>query len=424
MAKADRRAGSASVEEALPEELRAQWKTLMAGVETCEVEADLAERLRGGKPLRVKFGCDPTAPDIHLGHTVPLNKLRQFQSFGHTVVFLIGDWTARIGDPSNRSETRPPLSEEEVRANAQTYLDQVGKVLDMDRTEVRYNGEWLDRLTSREFVELASKYTVSRMLERADFKARHRQSGQADQPREREIHIHEFLYPLAQGYDSVVIQADVEIGGTDQTFNLFVARDIQRRYGQRPQVVMTLPILEGTDGVTKMSKSLGNHIGVSEPPREMFGKLMSISDELMWRFWELCLGLPAHELTRLHAAVDSGEKHPRALKAELARRIVARYHSDQAAREAADEFDRVFRDGQAPGEVEEVTLKAQGQTVEVLDLLVRGGLAATRSEAKRLVAQGGVSLNGEREDDPRREIPPGEYLVKVGKRRFLRVHVR
>jgi tyrosyl-tRNA synthetase len=399
--------------EEVPDFLRPQWERLLGGVAICLPQRDLLSRLLEGKPLRVKIGCDPTAPDLHLGHAVPLMKLRQFQDFGHQVVFIIGDWTARIGDPSGKSETRPPLSEEQVRANAQTYLEQVGKILDLARTEVRFNNEWLGRLSSQEVVSLAAKYTVARMLEREDFKTRHREG--------RPIRIHEFLYPLAQGYDSVAIGADIELGGTDQTFNLLVAREIQREYGQRPQVILTLPILEGLDGVQKMSKSLGNYVGISEPPREMFGKVMSISDDLMWRYHELCLGWTVEDVARLRADVEGGRAHPRRVKADLARSIVARYHDGAQAREAEEEFDRIFREKQVPDEIERVRVSAGGKALAVIDLLVRGGLAESRADAKRLIAQGGVTVNGERVEDGKRQLGRGEYLVKVGKRRFLQI---
>ncbi len=399
----------------VPAALRDQWRALLAGTETCLPQRDLLERLQSGKPLRVKIGCDPTAPDLHLGHSVPLMKLRQFQEHGHQVVFIIGDWTARIGDPSGKSETRPPLSEEEVRVNAQTYLDQVGKILDLDRMEVRHNSEWLGALTSQEIVALASKYTVARMLERDDFKRRFREG--------RPIRIHEFLYPLAQGYDSVVVEADLEVGGTDQTFNLLVAREIQREYGKRPQVILTLPILEGLDGVQKMSKSLGNCVGISDPPAEMFGKIMSITDEMMGRYHALCLGAAEEEVAARRAEVEAGRLHPRDAKAQLARAIVAFHHSEADAARAAAEFDRIFREHQAPEEIEEKTLPSGGQGLTGIDLLVQGGLAATRGEAKRLIAQGGVTLDGERLDDGKRTLPPRAYLVKVGKRRFVKINL-
>lgn len=397
----------------VPQALRRDWETILSGVAMCLPQRELLARLQTGRPLRVKIGCDPTAPDLHLGHAVPLMKLRQFQDLGHQVVFIIGDWTARIGDPSGKSETRPPLSEEEVRANAATYLEQVGKILDVERTEVRFNNEWLGRLSSQEMIQLASRYTVARMLEREDFKVRFREG--------RPIRVHEFLYPLAQGYDSVAIRADVEIGGTDQTFNLLVAREIQREYGQRPQVILTMPILEGLDGVQKMSKSLGNYVGISEPPREMFGKLMSIADELMPRYCQLCLGWTEAQVEQMRRDLATGALHPRDAKAQLARAVVARYHGEAAAREASDEFDRIFRERQTPDEVEERTIATGGIGLAVADLLLQVGLAESRAEAKRLVGQGGVTVNGERVEDARRSLGPGEYLVKVGKRRFVKI---
>ncbi|MBN1477421.1 tyrosine--tRNA ligase [Candidatus Sumerlaeota bacterium] len=396
--------------------MREQWCTLLGGAELCLPQRELLARLREGRPLRVKIGCDPTAPDLHLGHAVPLMKLRQFQDFGHQVVFIIGDWTARIGDPSGKSETRPPLTAEEVEANAATYFEQVSRILNMDRTEVRHNSEWLGPMTSQEMVRLAACYTVARMLERDDFKRRFREG--------RPIRVHEFLYPLAQGYDSVAIEADVELGGTDQTFNLLVAREIQERHGMRPQVILTMPILVGLDGVQKMSKSLGNFVGISEPPREMFGKVMSISDELMPTYFELCLGLTPEEAAQIPRDIKAGKRHPRDTKAELARRIVALHHGEAAAQGAEEEFDRVFRERQTPDEVDQVMIEAPAEGIVLLDLLVQASLAESRGEAKRLVGQGGVSLNGDRAEDPKGRIPPGEYMVKVGKRRFRRVVIK
>ena len=373
-------------------------------------EAELVERLRQGRPLRIKYGCDPSAPDLHLGHTVPLDQLRAFQELGHTIIFLIGDFTAMIGDPSGRSRTRPALSREEVRDNAQTYTEQVALLLDIDRAEIRYNSEWMDRLTPADFIRLSSHYNVARMLERDDFKKRY-QGGTS-------ISIHEFLYPLVQAYDSVALQADVEVGGTDQTFNMLLAREIQRAYGQPPQVVLTLPLLEGTDGSEKMSKSLDNSIGISEEPREMYGKTMSIPDALLPRWIDLL----AHPESDLRVQPGSGgPAHPRDLKAGLARELVARFHGARAARDAEQHFDRVFRQHRPPREVDRVELASSPEGLAIIEVITACGFARSRGEARRLTAQGGVRLDERRVEDPALRVTPGEYLLQVGKRRFARV---
>ncbi|RMG43022.1 MAG: tyrosine--tRNA ligase [Acidobacteria bacterium] len=379
-----------------------------------ELRAKLERSRASGRPLTVKVGFDPTAPDIHLGHTVLMSKMREFQDLGHRVVYVIGDFTASIGDPSGRSKTRPPLSREQILANAETYTRQAFMILDEARTETRFNSEWLLPLGADGMVKLAGHYTVARMLERKDFKQRF-ESGSP-------ISIHEFLYPLAQAYDSVALEADVELGGTDQLFNLNVGREIMPDYGLEPQVIMTMPLLEGTDGVQKMSKSLGNYIGVTEPPDQIYGKVMSISDELMLRWYDLVSGLPAAEVEALKRALAAGEAHPREAKARLARLIVARFHGEDAAQRAEREFERVFGRKELPSDIEERTLPAGGPPAWLPKLLAELGLARSTSEARRLIRQGGVRVDGERCTDETRNVPrEGEVLLQVGKRRFLRV---
>jgi tyrosyl-tRNA synthetase len=381
-----------------------------------ELLAKLERSRAAGRPLTVKVGYDPSAPDLHLGHTVVLRKMKHFQDLGHRVVFLIGDFTGMIGDPTGQSKTRPVLTPEQVKANAETYRKQVFKILDPEKTVVDFNSRWLGKLGAEGFIRLAQKYTVARLLERDDFQKRYR----AGQP----IGLHEFLYPLAQGYDSVALEADVEMGGTDQTFNLLVGRDLMREYGLEPQVVLTMPLLEGLDGVEKMSKSLGNYVGINEPPREIYGKIMSISDDLMWRYWELCTDLEAAGIAALRQRVGTGDLHPKMAKADLARRIVADYHGGKAADQAAAEFEKVFALKESPAEVREVRLPAGPEPIWVPRLLVTLGLAKSNGEARRLIQQGGVSLDGDRLSDPEREIPAtasASHLVKVGKRHFVRV---
>jgi tyrosyl-tRNA synthetase len=381
-----------------------------------ELLAKLERACASGKPLTVKVGFDPSAPDLHLGHTVVLRKMKHFQDLGHRVVFLIGDFTGMIGDPSGQSKTRPVLTREQVRKNAETYKRQVFKILHPKRTVIDFNSRWLGRLGAAGLIGLASKYTVARLLERDDFARRYK----AAQP----IGLHELLYPLAQGYDSVALRADVEMGGTDQTFNLLVGRDLMREYGLEPQVVLTMPLLEGLDGIEKMSKSLGNYVGINEPPREIYGKLMSISDALMWRYWELCTDLTLAEIEAMKRQVESGALHPRRAKSDLARRVVADYHGEAVAAAAADEFEKVFARREAPDEIREVRLPSSPQPIWVSRLLVTVGLAKSNGEARRLIEQGGVSLDGERLADPSREIPaaaPASHLIKVGKRHFVRV---
>lgn len=378
-----------------------------------ELRLRLAESLRSGRPLRVKLGMDPSAPDLHLGHTVALEKLRVFQELGHTPIFLIGDFTARIGDPTGKKKTRPALDEAAVRENAQTYVDQVRRLLDVERAEIRFNGEWMSRFSPADFVRLCSKYTVARMLEREDFAKRYRE--------EIPISIHELLYPLVQAYDSVALEADVELGGTDQLFNLLVGREIQKDYGQRPQAVITQPLLVGIDGREKMSKSLGNTIGITDPPAEAFGKAMSIPDALM-SDWVRVLGFGRWE--DLAARIAAGVGSPMELKRDLAQRIVARLHGPAAAEAAGEHFRRVVQDGERPAEIPQVRLPASAQgDVGLLELLrVAFGLASN-GEARRLVAQGAVQVNERIERDAARRLEKGVYLVKGGRRRYAEVHV-
>jgi tyrosyl-tRNA synthetase len=395
-----------------------QISLLRKGTVDCIPEDELRRKLersgKTGKPLRVKAGFDPTAPDIHLGHTVLIRKMRHFQQLGHTVIFLIGDFTGMIGDPSGRSATRPALTREQIDENAETYKQQIFKLLDRERTEIRFNNEWFSKFGADDFIRLAGKATVAQILEREDFKKRF----QSQTP----ISIHELMYALAQGYDSVALEADVELGGTDQKFNLLMARQIQQAYGvKEPQLIMTTPLLEGLDGVQKMSKSLGNYIGITESPRDMFGKVMSISDDLMWRYYELLTDLSPAEITALKSTSERGERHPRDLKAELARRIVTDFHSQAEADDASNEFDRTFREHQAPSDVPSIEKPAGA--IKLVKLLAAEGLAPSVSEAQRLIAQGGVRLDGERVTDVKLELgaSAGEALIQVGSRKFLRV---
>ncbi|MBU4353884.1 MAG: tyrosine--tRNA ligase [Proteobacteria bacterium] len=379
-----------------------------------ELEARLEKARATGKPLRVKAGFDPTAPDLHLGHTVLIQKLKNFQDLGHQVIFLIGDFTGLIGDPSGKSETRPPLTEEQVKANAATYERQIFKILDPEKTLVDFNSRWMKEMHAQDLIRLAARHTVARMLEREDFHKRYTS--------QTPISIHEFLYPLIQGYDSVALMADVELGGTDQTFNLLVGRDLQRVYGQAPQVVITLPLLEGLDGVQKMSKSLGNYVGIDEPAKEMFGKLMSISDDLMMRYYALLTDITPNELSRLKDDLASGAKHPRQVKEDLAKAMVARYHSQAAADHEAQEFIRVLRERELPEDIEEVTLTIADNYLWLPRLMVDCGLASSTSEAQRLIKGGGVQVDGEKIADPKLELAKFKtYLLQVGKRRFKRV---
>jgi len=393
-----------------------QIEELRRGAAELLTEADLIRKLQRGRPLKVKAGFDPTAPDLHLGHTVLINKMRQFQQLGHQVIFLIGDFTGMIGDPSGKNTTRPRLTVDEVRANARTYQEQIFKILDPERTVIEFNSRWFSPMTATGLIELAAKYTVARMLERDDFAKRYK-SGQP-------IAVHEFLYPLVQGYDSVALEADVELGGTDQKFNLLVGRQLQPDYGQEPQVVMTMPLLEGTDGVQKMSKSLGNFIGIDERPEEMFGKLMSISDELMWRYFELLSARPLPELRRLRALVAEG-RNPRDVKFELAVEIVDRFHGAGAGNAERERFIARFRDGAVPENVEETSIYCSGDTAKLANVLKDLGLAASASAAYRLIEQGAVRVDGDRVGSRDATLAAGgSYLVQAGKRGIARVALR
>jgi tyrosyl-tRNA synthetase len=378
-----------------------------------EFTVKLARSMASGTPLRCKLGLDPTAPDIHLGHTVVLNKLRQLQELGHTVIFLIGDFTSMIGDPSGRNATRPPLTAEQIRANATTYFEQASLVLDRERTEVRYNSEWSQPLGADGMIRLASSYTLARLLERDDFSKRYA----AGQP----IAMHELLYPLMQGYDSVALRADLELGGTDQKFNLLVGRELQKHYGQEQQCVLTMPLLEGLDGVEKMSKSKGNYVGISEAPGEMFGKLMSISDTLMWRYYELLSFRSLEEIAALRRDTEGG-RNPRDAKVALAQEIVARFHSSAAADRALQDFEARFRHGAVPDAMPDVAIGLDGAvTLGVCPLLKQAGLVPSTTEAQRSIEQGAVKIDGQRIDDRGLQLGAGRYVVQVGKRRWARV---
>jgi tyrosyl-tRNA synthetase len=394
---------------------REALQVIRRGADELIQESELVAKLRRGKPLRIKAGFDPTAPDLHLGHTVLINKLRQFQELGHHVMFLIGDFTGLIGDPSGRNVTRKPLGPEELRANAETYKKQVFKILDSDRTEICFNSTWCDRLGAAGIVRLAGSYTVARMLERDDFKKRYA----ANQP----ISIHEFLYPLVQGYDSVAMKADVELGGTDQKFNLLVGRELQKEAGQEPQVVLTMPILEGLDGVQKMSKSTGNYIGITDPPADMFGKLMSISDGLMWRYFELLSFRTLTDIDALRKSVGAGA-NPRDIKFELAMELTARFHGKAAAGRAKEDFIARFQQGSMPETMEERSVKSSKGVVPIAHALKEAGLVPSTSEGLRMIRQGAVRMDGERVEDERLEIPAGSNRVyQVGKRKFARIRV-
>ncbi|CAN5122036.1 tyrosine--tRNA ligase [soil metagenome] len=381
-------------------------------------EEDLRKKLehsaKTGKPLRVKLGADPTAPDIHLGHTIVIRKLKAFQELGHTAIFLIGDFTGLIGDPSGKNATRPPLSREEIDANAETYKKQIFKLLDPEKTEIRFNSEWFDKFGAADFIKLASHTTVAQILERDDFEKR--------MTEEKPIALHELLYPLVQGYDSVALNADVELGGTDQKFNLLVGRNLQREYNQEPQIIITTPLLEGTDGVEKMSKSLGNYIGIDEEPSEMFGKIMSISDALMWKYYELLTDLSVDEINALHFKCESDAMNPRDAKVSLAKNIIEDFHSAEAADEAEQSFVNQFSKGQMPDEIDEIS--AASQTYKIVDLLAQTNLTASKGEAKRLIEQGGVKIDGEKISNTSAEIEVDKgksFVVQVGKRKFLKV---
>jgi tyrosyl-tRNA synthetase len=393
--------------------LEEQLQIIGRGSDELLVEAELKERLQANVPLRIKAGFDPTAPDLHLGHTVLINKLRQLQDLGHHVIFLIGDFTGMIGDPAGKNATRPPLTREEVAHNANSYADQVFKILARDRTEIAFNSTWMDRLGAADMVRLAATHTVARMLERDDFAKRYA----SNQP----IAIHEFLYPLIQGYDSVALRADIELGGTDQKFNLLMGRELQKHYGQPPQVILTMPLLEGLNGVDKMSKSLGNYVGIDEPPSEIFGKLMSISDGLMWRYIELLSFAPISTVRSWKHQVSEG-RNPRDIKVAFAQEIVERFHGGKAAADALADFETRFRAGAIPDNVQEVSVQAAAGGLAIPHVLKHAGLVASTSEGLRMIEQGGVKLNGERVSDKALRLTRGEEVVlQVGKRKFARV---
>lgn len=386
------------------------------GVTEILLESELFERLRLEKPLKIKAGFDPTAPDLHLGHTVLINKMRQFQDLGHEIIFLIGDFTAMIGDPSGKNVTRPPLSKEKVMANVQTYKEQVFKILDPKKTKVVFNSEWLQKLSLIDIIKLASTYTVARMLERDDFSKRYREN--------KPIAIHEFLYPLLVGYDSVVVKADVELGGTDQKFNLLMGRELQKHFNQTPQIVLMTPLLEGLDGVQKMSKSLGNYIGINEPPEEMFGKLMSISDGLMWRYFELLSFRPMTEINKWHEETKSELTNPRDIKIELALEIVERFHSKAAALKAHEDFIARFQHGAIPENIETIIINIDANEIPLSNLLKQAGLTAGTSEAIRLIKQGAVRIDGQKVEDHAIRINKGmEHIYQVGKRRIAKIKI-
>ena len=393
-----------------------QLVELRRGTDEVLLDRELEERLAAGRPLRIKAGFDPTAPDLHLGHTVLVNKMRQFQAFGHQVIFLIGDFTGMIGDPSGKSATRPPLTREEIAENARTYEAQIFKILDPEATRVEFNSRWMARMDAAGLIQLAARHTVARMLERDDFSRRYAEG--------RPIAIHEFLYPLVQGYDSVALEADVELGGTDQKFNLLVGRQLQQTWGQPPQVVMTVPLLEGLDGQQKMSKSLGNYVGITEPPGVMFGKLMSISDALMWRYFELLSFRPLEEVAALKAAVGSG-RNPMEVKFELAHEITARFHGEAGAQAGRRDFDQRIRAGAIPENVEQRVIAIEGAEIGLAAALTAAGLTASNSEAFREIRQRAVRVDGERVEDQRMMLKAGSrHVLAVGKRRMVEIELK
>lgn len=396
-------------------DINAQLEIIKRGCDELLVESELVEKLKSGRPLRVKAGFDPTAPDLHVGHTVLINKMRQLQDLGHHILFLIGDFTGMIGDPTGKNATRPPLSREDVERNAETYKAQVFKILDPAKTEVVYNSTWMNKLSSAEMIKLAATHTVARMLERDDFGKRYR----SNQP----IAIHEFLYPLVQGYDSVALKADLELGGTDQKFNLLMGRELQKQNGQPPQCVLMMPLLEGLDGVNKMSKSLGNYIGITESPNEIFGKLMSISDTLMWRYIEL-LSFESLATMRQWKAEVEGGRNPRDIKVGFAQEIVARFHGKAAAEAALADFESRFRQGEIPADIATIVLQGGADGIAIASALKEAGLTASTSEALRMIAQGGVKLGGEKVSDKALKLAAGTTVVaQVGKRKFARIQV-
>jgi len=393
-------------------ELARQLEQIRRGSVEIINEEELVAKLRRGVPLRIKAGFDPTAPDLHLGHTVLIQKLKHFQELGHQVIFLIGDFTGMIGDPSGKSETRKKLTREEVLRNAETYKKQIFKILDQERTEIAFNSTWMDTFSAAEFIELCSRYTVARMLERDDFEKRFK----GNQP----ISIHEFLYPLVQGYDSVALKADVELGGTDQKFNLLMGRHLQREHGQASQIVLTMPILEGLDGVQKMSKSLGNYIGIDEAPGDMFGKLMSISDELMWRYYELLSDSSLERIATLREQVQSGALHPKVAKEDLAQEITTRFHGAEAGAAAREAFNAVFAKQGVPEDIEVFSVQAGALLVDVLS---ESGVCSSKGDARRMCKQNAVTIDGRKEEDAAFTFAPGEYVLKIGKKRFLKLVV-
>ena len=398
----------------IDEQLSYLGKGVVETIREAELREKLEKSAKSGKPLRVKLGADPTAPDLHLGHIVVIRKLRAFQELGHTAIFLIGDFTGRIGDPSGKNVTRPQLSREEIDANAETYKQQIFKLLDPEKTVIDFNSRWMDSLGSAGFLRLSSHVTVRQILERDDFQQR----LEANRP----LALHEVMYPLVMGYDSVALEADVELGGTDQKFNLLMGRNLQREYGQESQVAVITPLLEGTDGVQKMSKSLGNYIGINEPPQEIFGKVMSISDELMWRYWELCTDTSLPEIATMRSEAEAGRRNPRDIKAELAKRIVSDFHSESEANRAEDEFNAMFRNKQTPDVVDEKVLASE--TWKLPRLLVELEMVSSMAEARRLIEQGGVYVDTERRTQSDFEVTLNaeqSVLIQVGKRRFVRV---
>ncbi len=392
-------------------QLETHMGVIRRGCNELLIEAELVEKLKRGKPLRVKAGFDPTAPDLHIGHTVLINKLRQLQDLGHHVLFLIGDFTGMIGDPTGKNATRPPLSREDVARNAQTYTEQIYKILDRDKTEVCFNSTWMDKMTAADMIMLAATYTVARMLERDDFSKRYK----GNQP----IAIHEFMYPLVQGYDSVALKADLELGGTDQKFNLLMGRELQKHYGQSPQCILTMPLLEGLDGVNKMSKSLGNYVGINEAPNDIFGKLMSVSDDLMWRYIELLSFASIGEINKQKQIVTDGG-NPRDIKVKFAQEIVARFHSPAAADAALADFEARFKQGGVPDDMPEVSLQ---NGLPIAQVLKQALLTSSATEAQRMIEQGGVKIDGEKVSDKALKLGAGVYVMQVGKRKFARVTI-
>ncbi len=399
------------MESPLEMHLGAQLSVIRRGCDELLIEAELVEKLKRGKPLRVKAGFDPTAPDLHIGHTVLINKLRQLQDLGHHILFLIGDFTGMIGDPTGKNATRPPLSREDVARNAQTYTEQVFKILDRDKTEVVFNSTWMDKMNAADMIKLAATHTVARMLERDDFSKRYK----GNQP----IAIHEFMYPLVQGYDSVALNADLELGGTDQKFNLLMGRELQKHHGQSPQCILTMPLLEGLDGVNKMSKSLGNYVGINEPPNEIFGKLMSVSDELMWRYIELLSFASMVEINQQKQIVSDGG-NPRDIKVKFAQEIVARFHDKAAADAALADFEARFKQGGIPDDIAEITLPAG---LAITQVMKQAALTPSTTEAQRMIEQGGVKIDGEKISDKALKLGAGVYVMQVGKRKFARVTI-